>query len=234
MEEQLDKIEEQHLNWVDVLNEFYGPFKENLEKAENMKHAKAETQPSEYTCPECKAPMVYRFGKNGRFLSCSDYPTCKYACPCDREGKMMEQVESEHKCPNCSKPLIEKTGRFGPFLGCSDYPNCKTILKMDKEGNPLPPPPPPEPTGVRCYKCKDGELVIRQSKRGPFMGCNRFPRCRTIVSMKKLDELKELQAAGKWPPADIDKAKEIVSVAKKKTKKATKKKVTKKKSEKTS
>ena len=229
MEEQLDKIEEQHLNWVDVLNEFYGPFKENLEKAENMKHAKAETQPSEYTCPECAAPMVYRFGKNGRFLSCSKYPDCKYACPCDREGKIMEQVESEHKCPNCTKPLIEKTGRFGPFLGCSDYPNCKTILKMDKEGNPLPPPPPPEPTGVRCYKCKTGELVIRQSKRGPFMGCNKFPRCRTIVSMKKLDELKELQAAGNWPPEDIDEAKKIASVAKQPAKKkTTKKKVTKK------
>ncbi|MHC5088078.1 MAG: topoisomerase DNA-binding C4 zinc finger domain-containing protein, partial [Planctomycetota bacterium] len=76
MEEQLDKIEEQHLDWVLVLNEFYGPFSKKLEEAaETMKHAKAETQPSDYTCPECKKPMVYRFGKNGRFLSCSDYPT---------------------------------------------------------------------------------------------------------------------------------------------------------------
>jgi DNA topoisomerase-1 len=232
MEEQLDKIEEQHLDWVLVLNEFYGPFSKNLEEAtETMKHAKAETQPSDYTCPECQKPMVYRFGKNGRFLSCSDYPTCKYACPCDREGKMVEQVESEHKCPNCSKPLIEKTGRFGAFLGCSGYPECKTILKMDADGNPLPPPPPPEPTGVRCYKCKDGELVIRQSKRGPFMGCNRFPRCRTIVSMKKLDELKELQEQGKWPPKDIEEGKAIASVKKepKKTKKKTAKKKTAKK-----
>ena len=223
MEEQLDKIEEQHLNWVSVLNEFYQPFSESLEKAtEEMKHAKAETQPSEYTCPDCKAPMVYRFGKNGRFLSCSAYPDCKFACPCDKDGKMIEETESKHKCPNCSKPLVEKMGRFGPFLGCSDYPNCKTILKMDKEGNPLPPPPPPEPTGVKCYKCKEGELVVRQSKRGPFMGCNKFPRCRTIVSMQKLDELKTLQAEGKWPPSDIEEAKNIVSVKKAK-KKTTKK-----------
>ncbi|MEN8128226.1 MAG: type I DNA topoisomerase [Planctomycetota bacterium] len=232
MEEQLDKIEEQHLNWVDVLNEFYGPFKENLEKAAEIKHAKAETQPSDYTCPDCSAPMVYRFGKNGRFLSCSKYPDCKFASPCDREGKMIENVESEHKCPNCNKPLIEKTGRFGAFLGCSGYPECKTILKMDKEGNPLPPAPPAEPSGVRCYKCKDGELVIRQSKRGPFLGCNKFPRCRTIVSMKKLDELKALQAEGKWPPKDIEEGKAIASVKKepKKTKKkATKKKTAKKK-----
>ena len=223
MEEQLDKIEEQHLDWVSVLNEFYGPFTESLEKAtEEMKHAKAETQPSEYTCPECKAPMVYRFGKNGRFLSCSKYPDCKYACPCDKEGKMVEETESKHTCPNCSKPMVQKMGRFGPFLGCSGYPECKTILKLDKEGNPLPPKPPAEPSGIKCHKCKDGELVIRQSKRGPFLGCNKFPRCRTIVSMKNLDKLKALQAEGKWPPANEDLAKEMLATDSKK--KATKKK----------
>jgi DNA topoisomerase-1 len=227
MEEQLDKIEEQHLDWVEVLDEFYGPFKENLVKAEKTEHAKAETQPSRYTCPECKAPMVYRFGKNGRFLSCSAYPDCKFACPCDKEGNMVENIESTHKCPNCSKPLVEKMGRFGPFLGCSNYPECKTILKMDKEGNPLPPKPPAEPTGIKCHKCKTGELVIRQSKRGPFLGCNKFPKCRTIVSMQKLDELKTLQAEGKWPPSDIEEAQKIVSVKSetKKTPKKTKTKV---------
>jgi DNA topoisomerase-1 len=217
MEEQLDKIEEQHLDWVSVLNEFYGPFARNLEKAtEEMKHAKAETQPSEYTCPECKAPMVYRFGKNGRFLSCSKYPDCKYACPCDKEGKMMEETESEHKCPNCSKPMVQKMGRFGPFLGCSGYPDCKTILNLDKEGNPAPPKPPAEPSGIKCHKCKDGELVIRQSKRGPFLGCNKFPRCRTIVSMKNIENLKALQAEGKWPPANEDLAKEMLATDAKK------------------
>ena len=54
-----------------------------------------------------------------------------------------------------------------PILGCSDYPDCKTTLKLDKQGNVLPPKPPPEATGLKCYKCKEGELVIRQSKRGP-------------------------------------------------------------------
>ncbi len=227
MEEQLDKIEEQHLDWVKVLNEFYGPFKENLDHAtEEMKHAKAETTPSEYTCPECGKPMVYRFGKNGRFLSCGDYPECKYACPCDKEGKMVEEEVVDTKCPNCGKPMAKKTGRFGRFLGCSDYPHCKTIMKLDKEGNAVPPPPPPEPTGITCHKCKKGELVVRQSKRGPFLGCNRFPRCRTIVSGKMTDNLKELQKEGKWPPETIEEADEILGrnkKAKKTTKKATKK-----------
>jgi DNA topoisomerase-1 len=252
MEEQLDKIEEQHLDWIKVLEEFYGPFKENLEKAaDEMKHAKAQTEPSEYTCPKCGAPLVYRFGKNGRFLSCSNYKgkvknkksrqqtevksdsetevSCSFACPCNKEGKMVEQTDemTEFKCPNCSKPMARKSGRFGPFLGCSDYPNCKTILKMDKEGNPLPPKPPAEPSGLKCHKCKTGELVIRQSKRGPFLGCNKFPKCRTIVSMKKIDELKQLAAAGKWPPATDEEAARILATddAEKKVRRSTKKTV---------
>ncbi|MCE5184671.1 MAG: type I DNA topoisomerase [Planctomycetaceae bacterium] len=230
MEEQLDQIEEQHLDWVSVLEEFYGPFTENLKKAgQEMAHAKAETQPSEYTCPDCGAPLVYRFGKNGRFLSCSRYQPkpkkkkgkdaaavavsdegCKFACPCDKDGKMIKEQVTEHACPNCGKPMVQKKGRFGVFLGCSDYPQCKTIMRLDKQGQPMPPKPPAEPTGLKCYKCKTGELVIRQSKRGPFMGCNKFPRCRTIVSMKKLDELKQLQDQGKWPPKTDDELAELL------------------------
>jgi len=209
MEEQLDKIEEQHLDWVGVLKEFYGPFKENLETALNeMQHAKAETTPSDYKCPKCNEPLVYRFGKNGKFLSCSAYPECKFACPCDKEGKMLEEKPTEYKCHVCGKQMIHKNGRFGPFLACSAYPDCKTIRNIDKDGNVLPPKPPPEPTGIKCYKCKDGELVIRQSKKGPFLGCNKFPKCRTIVSSKEIDNLKKLQSEGFWPPEkpeDVDK-----------------------------
>lgn len=215
VEEQLDKIEEQHLNWVKVLQEFYGPFKDTLARAhEEMAHAKAETQPSDYQCPECSKPMVYRFGKNGRFLSCSDYPTCKFAAPCDREGKLMQPEATEHKCPKCGKDMILRKGRFGTFLGCSDYPACKTTQQIDKEGNILPPKEPPQPSGLKCYKC-GGDLVIRQSKRGPFLGCGKFPRCRTIISMKQYDMLKELQEQGKWPPKTYEEADEILGRKKK-------------------
>jgi len=211
MEEQLDRIEEQHLDWVSVLREFYGPFKQSLETAmSEMKHAKAETKPSEYKCPQCGQELVYRFGKKGRFLSCSAYPDCKFACPCDANGKMVEPKQSEQKCPQCGKPMMYRLGRYGPFLGCSDYPNCKTVIKLDKDGNALPPKQPPEPTGLGCYKCKEGELVVRQSKRGPFLGCNRFPRCRTIISYKQLEHLKQLQALGQWPPDSPDEAKKIL------------------------
>jgi len=214
MEEQLDKIEEQHIDWLGVLKDFYGPFRRNLETAqEQMKHAKAEAMPSEYKCPDCGEQLFYRFGKNGRFLSCSAYPKCKFAAPCDRDGKIIENKTADHKCPACGKPMVYKTGRFGQFIGCSDYPKCKTTLKLDADGNVLPPKPAPESTGIKCYKCKDGELVKRQSKRGPFLGCSRFPKCRTIVSIKEIDRLKELQSTGQWPPETPEQAEQILGKA---------------------
>ncbi|MGE4286540.1 MAG: type I DNA topoisomerase [Phycisphaerae bacterium] len=227
MELNLDSIEEKHNDWVGVLHEFYGPFKARIDDAaEEMVHAKAETTPSEHVCPKCGAMLEYRFGKGGRFLSCSKYPECKYASPCDTEGNPVVDEVTEHVCPNCGKFMVVKNGRFGKFLGCQDYPTCKTVMKIDKEGNVLPPAAPPEPTGIKCQKCKDGELVIRQSKRGPFLGCGRFPKCRNIISIKMMDELKELQEKGEWPPDTIEKADEMLgrkTSATKSTKKATKK-----------
>jgi DNA topoisomerase-1 len=230
MEERLDQIEEQHLDWVSVLKEFYGPFRESLETAAaEMKHAKAETTPSEYSCPKCGKPLVYRFGKRGRFLSCSGYPDCKFASPCDQNGKMLEEKITEHKCPNCGKPMVEKTSRFGKFLGCSDYPNCKTIVKIDKEGKVLPaqkPKEPPQPTGLKCYKCKNGRFVIRQGKKGPFLACDRFPKCRTIIDAGKLEELKKLQEQGSWPPKSEEEIIAILGPSLYKKKKKTAKKQT--------
>src|SRR4030042_3115538 len=106
--------------------------------------------------------------------------------------------------------MLYKNGRFGAFLGCSDYPNCKTTLKLDKQGNVLPPKPPAEPTEIICHKCKKNKLVIRQSKKGPFLGCSGFPKCRTIVNIQELDNLNKLQSAGQWPPKTIEQAEEII------------------------
>jgi DNA topoisomerase-1 len=175
-----------------------------------MRHAKADVTPSDYECPRCGEKLVYRFGKKGRFLSCSTYPKCKFAWPCDKEGKMVEQEVSEHRCPTCGKPMIVRSGRFGKFLGCSDYPNCKTKVRLDKQGNIAPPKAPPEPTGLKCYKCSDGELVIRKSRKGPFLGCNRYPKCRTIVNIKQKDTLLKLQSQGKWPPKTVEEADAIL------------------------
>jgi len=99
--------------------------------------------------------------------------------------------------------MIKRRGRFGEFLGCSGYsiknekgePSCSTIINLDKEGNPLPPKPKPIKTTIACEKC-GSPMLLRDSKRGPFLGCSTFPKCRSTKMMKKLvgDELKQVEA----------------------------------------
>jgi len=190
LERELDRIEEENHDWVKTLRDFYGPFKERLERAhESMVHAKAETQPApdHLKCEECDAPLVYRFGKSGRFLSCSRYPECKYACPIDREGNPAPPETADVVCPNCSKPMIKRKGRFGSFFGCSDYPACAGILKADKQGRPLAPSTPPLMTDLPCPKCGE-HLVLRRGVRGPWMSCSKYPKCRGRGAWAKLDD----------------------------------------------
>ena len=206
VEAELDQIEEAHKDWVKVVRDFYVPLERDLATAEQrMTHARAELTPSEYKCPKCGAMMVYRLSKRGkRFLSCSRYPECDGAQNVDREGKPVAQEVTDYKCPTCGKPMIKRVGRFGPFLGCSGYPECKVIQNIDKKtGEPLPPRPPPVDTGLKCPKCGKKNIVIRQGKRGPFMSCSGFPRCRVTLPAERLEEFKASHEAGKGWPDDI-------------------------------
>jgi DNA topoisomerase-1 len=245
MEDQLDKVEEAHFDWVRVLEEFYEPFSKSLKAAaEEMVSARAETQPSEYVCEACGRPMVYRFNKGERYLACTGYPECKTTHPVDKDGRKVVRKVVDTPCPVCGKPMVLRRSRFGLFLGCSDYPDCKGTLRCDSEGLPakmvkpedvhetctecgapmavrfkfrraflgcsrypqckhatkLPdgvyvePPPkiPPKQTGVNCPKCGKA-MVIRTGKRGEFLACSGFPKCRNAMSLDKLDQLKAQQ-----------------------------------------
>jgi DNA topoisomerase-1 len=206
VEGQLDRVEDSNKNWVEVIQEFYTPLMKDLATAEQrMTHARAEMIPSEYKCPTCGAMMAYRLSKRGkRFLSCSRYPDCKGAMNVDREGKPVVLEVTEHKCPTCGKPMIKRVGRFGAFLGCSGYPECKIIQNIDKKtGDILPPKPPPVDTGLTCPKCGKKAIVVRQGKRGPFMSCSGFPKCRTTLPAERLEEFKASAEAGKGWPDDI-------------------------------
>lgn len=185
MELKLDQIEEQHLDWIKLLRDFYGPFHKEVDGAlEKIEHAGGTASP--YVCDKCGKPMVYRISKNGFFLSCSGYPDCDGTKSVDLQGKPKLREVSEHKCPNCGRDMIKRRGRFGEFLGCSGYPECKTLINLDKEGNPLPPKPPPVDTPINCPKC--GNMMrLRDGKRGPWLGCSNYPKCRSILSLKKLD-----------------------------------------------
>ncbi len=199
LEKKLDGIEEEHLDWKKVLDTFYVRFEKQLEIAhEQMTHAKAETQPApeEYKCEDCGGPLVYRFGKNGRFLSCAAYPKCKYACPCDRDGKPKPIEPANVTCHECGGPMIKRSGRFGEFFGCANYPECKGILKADKQGRPLAPTPPPLETSLPCPKC-DLPLNLRSGARGPWLSCSAFPKCRGRGKWSELDD----DARTKWEKA---------------------------------
>jgi DNA topoisomerase-1 len=188
MEEELDAIEEQHHDWVQMLRKFYSPFKKDLETAhDKIGHAKAETEPAPFKCPSCGAATVYRFGKNGRFLSCSRYPDCKYAAPIDREGQPQIPETTKVACPICSAAMLLRKGRFGPFLSCSNYPTCKGIVKIDRKGFVALPKAPPLATDMPCPKCAS-PLALRSGKRGPWLSCSKYPKCRGRAAWTKLHE----------------------------------------------
>ena len=194
MEGELDKVEEEHLDWIDMLEKFYARFSEALERAhEELGHAKAEIRPApkEYRCGKCGSDLVYRFGKNGRFLSCSTYPDCNYACPCDREGRPMAAEFVDVRCPETGRPMIRRTGRFGPFIATmreDDEPtDFGTILNIDKKGHVVAPSIPPYETDLPCPIC-ESPLNLRSGVRGPWLGCSRFPKCRGRGKWTELDE----------------------------------------------
>lgn len=195
MESELDKVEEDHLDWVQMLHKFYGPFRDRLDHAiENIKHAKAEVRPApkEYKCEKCGSSLVYRFGKNGRFLSCSRYPDCDYACPVDREGRPRPATHANVACPKCSGPMMKRTGRFGVFLGCLRYGDkvnpCDGILNVDRKGFVVAPSQPPLVVEeLKCEKC-GSPMNLRSGIRGPWLGCSKFPKCRGRMAWTKVDD----------------------------------------------
>ncbi len=197
MEHQLDDIEEKHAYWVQMLHDFYGPFKQRLDAAyKDMGHAKAETQTAPHTCPQCGSNTVYRFGRKGRFLSCSKYPDCKFASPIDRDGNPVAPEQTDIACPKCSAPMVLRKGRFGPFLSCTKYPVCEGIVNLDKKGCVSPPKIPPLLTDLPCPKCK-APLNLRRGKQGPWLSCSTFPKCSGKLGWASLKD----KGKSKWEKA---------------------------------
>jgi len=166
MEEELDKIEEGELKWTEVLSDFYEPFSSILQKvSEKSKEIKkSQQEETEEKCEKCGSPMLIKWGRHGRFLSCSNYPTCKNAKPLNHKEE--KQMLNGAKCERCGSDLVIKTGRFGRFLACSNYPECKNTKPLT--------------LGIPCPKpgCT-GEVTEKRTKRGKtFYGCSRYPECK--------------------------------------------------------
>lgn len=189
MEDKLDAVEEGDENWREMLHGFYGRFSVALDHAhESMTHAKAEIQPAPYKCPECGSKTCYRFGKNGRFLSCTAYPDCNYAAPIDRDGRPLLPERVDIKDPTDGSAMELRNGRFGKFLASVNYPESDFVLNLDKKGNiKYPAIPPLLVEDLECPKC-GAAMNLRMGKRGPWLGCSRFPKCRGRLPWKGVED----------------------------------------------
>jgi DNA topoisomerase I len=168
-EEELDDIAEGKLGWIQVLDEFYGPFERMIEKSTDEIQRFEERLDEK--CPKCPTEgrepgnLVIKLGKYGKFIGCDNFPECSYIRNMDGSERPEPELIDE-LCPECGRQLQKRTGRYGPFVGCSGYPDCK-FIKRD----------PPTSTGVTCPECKQGELVEKRTRFGMFYGCERYPDC---------------------------------------------------------
>jgi DNA topoisomerase-1 len=171
MEKELDQIENGEKDWRELLEAFYSWFSPLVERvASEVKEIKRQTvQEREDTCPLCGSPLVEKWGRFGKFVACSNWPTCKYSKPLE------EEIREDVSCPLCGKAMVVRRGKGGRFLACIDYPQCRGTRPLG--------------TGVPCPECKEGELVERQSKRGKvFFSCSRFPECDYIIPYPPVGE----------------------------------------------
>jgi len=196
IEEEFDDIAEGKIKWVEVMKEFYGPFKKHLiEKEESVqKTIEVSTTP----CPHCGKMMLIKYGRMGKFLACPEEGS-KVTLPMPEEAaqiKALEEKTKDERCPICGKPMNVRRGRFGFFLGCSDYPKCKGISKIWNK------------TGYKCPAClssadrkdKPGDIVEKKSRgRGkPFFACTRFPDCTFVMNAKPENQQQLDEAYKNW------------------------------------
>ena len=192
MEDKLDNVEEGKCEWVPMIREFYEPFHKNIEaKDKTLKKEDIVNEESDEVCDKCGKGMVIKLGRFGKFLSCSDYPTCKNAKPLPGQEREEPPVTPEFlelqkklkdkKCEECGAPATVNNGPYGPYMGCSKYPDCKKRTPIVVF------------SGVKCPKCETGELVERRTRKGGkiFWGCNKFPKCKTATWNKPIEHCKK-------------------------------------------
>ncbi len=210
IEEELDSIAQGQEHFKDMLKGFVKQLQPGIRRATAMEHVKATTIPAPYACPMCGSRTEYRLGKGGRFLSCGSYPGCKYANAVDRQGRPLLPEQLDLVSPN-GVNMVKRHGKFGDFL-VEDLPRPekpKKSRKKPKAGDPTTPAAPAEPaqfilnvdrkgglklpsapaylTALPCPKCAS-PMNLRDGKRGAWLGCSRFPKCRGRESFTKLPE----------------------------------------------
>ncbi|MGG0184541.1 type I DNA topoisomerase [Bacillus rhizoplanae] len=153
MEQNLDEVEEGKANWVQIVDDFYKEFEPRLEKAEKeMREVEIKDEPAGEDCELCGNPMVFKMGKFGKFMACSNFPDCRNTKPIVKEIGVT--------CPKCNEgQIIERRSNKKKrlFYGCGTYPECD-FVSWDK------------PIGRKCPKC-EGMLVEKKLKKGVQVQC---------------------------------------------------------------
>ncbi|MBD5560867.1 MAG: type I DNA topoisomerase [Clostridia bacterium] len=168
MEEKLDQVEEDGIDWHRILADFYPPFEKDLETADKtVERVKLEDRVSDVICEKCGANMVYKIGRYGEFLACPNYPECKNTKP------VMKETSSS--CPKCGGKVVERKSKKGRlFYGCANYPECDFVswdLPLDES----------------CPEC--GAYMVKTRGRNGGKKCSN-PDCLTNKKSKK-DEAAE-------------------------------------------
>ena len=152
MEQEFDSVEEGNIEWIKVIDEFYKEFAIHLAKAEvEMEKIEIKDEPAGEDCVECGHGMVFKMGRYGKFMACSNFPDCRNTKPIVKEIGV--------KCPKCKEGNIieRKSKKRRIFYGCDTYPGCD-FISWDK---PLP---------RSCPKC-EGTLVEKKLKKGVQVQC---------------------------------------------------------------
>jgi DNA topoisomerase-1 len=176
MEEELDTIASGKYSYKKVMDDFYIPFHESLEKVSKKTTAikKSLQEETKEICELCGKPLLIKWGRNGRFMACSGYPACKNTKPLPEDREKVQHLAGI-KCELCSGDMLVRSSRFGTFLGCSNYPKCTNTKPISM--------------GIKCPKCKKGDIIERKTKRKrTFYGCSQYPECDFASWDKPLDQ----------------------------------------------
>lgn len=152
MEDDLDAIEVGKEDWVSIIGDFYKDFQPRLEKAEKeMEEIEIKDEPAGIDCENCGHEMVYKMGRYGKFLACSNFPECRNTKP------ILKKIGVT--CPKCQKgDVVErKSKKNRKFYGCDRYPECE-FISWDK------------PISRPCPKC-EALLVEKRAKKGTQITC---------------------------------------------------------------
>jgi DNA topoisomerase-1 len=145
MEDKLDEIARGERPWVPVVREFYTPFEQDVERAnEVIPKVSVPAEVTDERCEKCGRPMAIKIGRFGKFLACTGFPECRSA------KAILSKIGVS--CPKCGSELVERRSRKGRlFYGCSGYPQCDWVSWN-------------RPVNEPCPRCGGLQVIVAKDK----------------------------------------------------------------------